>query len=265
MELDGKVALVTGAGPNIGGEIARRLAATGAVVACNDVQREAAQRTVETIEEAGGKALAAPGDISDPASVAAFVGQVVESQGRIDVLVNNAAITIPKGLLDCTYEEWCRVTDVALNGTFLVSQAVARSMVQRGEGGSIVNIASTSGHRGRRNAIAYCTAKAGILNLTRAMACDLAPHAIRVNSVSPTKTGASVGGLEATGARDAREILLGRLGRPEDQARAVLFLASDAAAFITGEDLRVDGGSLATWGTRSQAPDATATPAREGS
>ncbi|MPZ88609.1 MAG: glucose 1-dehydrogenase [Nitriliruptorales bacterium] len=263
MELDGKVALVTGAGPNIGGEIARRLALAGAVVACNDLGPQAAQATVSSIEEAGGKALAVPGDISDPASVVDFVGQVVGSQERIDVLVNNAAITIPKGLLDCSYEEWCKVTDVALNGTFLVSQAVARSMVQRGEGGSIVNIASTSGHRGRRNAVAYCTAKAGILNLTRAMACDLAPHGIRVNSVSPTKTGASVGGLQPTGARDTREIPLGRLGRPQDQARAVLFLVSDAASFITGEDLRVDGGSLATWGTRSQTPDLAASARQE--
>lgn len=252
LELHGKVALVTGAGPNIGVAIARRLAAAGARVACNDVDAERAEAAAAAIRADGGDAIAVPGDITDPQAVAAFVQRTVDVYGGIDILVNNAAITVPKSLLTISYEEWCRNTDIILNGTFLVSQAVAKQMVAQGRGGAIVNIASTSGHRGRANAIAYCTAKGGILNLTRAMACDLAPYRIRVNSVSPTKTGASVGGLESAGARDTREILLGRLGHPEDQAAAVLFLVSDAAAFITGEDLRVDGGSLATWGTRSQ-------------
>jgi NAD(P)-dependent dehydrogenase (short-subunit alcohol dehydrogenase family) len=117
--------------------------------------------------------------------------------------------------------------------------------------GAIVNVASTSGHRGRRNAIAYCSSKGGVLNFTRAMAVDLAPHGIRVNSVSPTKTGRSVGNLESAGIRTYDEIPLGRLGDPQDQANAVLFLASDRAAFITGADLRVDGGAIATWGSRT--------------
>ena len=155
--------------------------------------------------------------------------------------------------MSMTYEEWRKVTSVVLDGTFLVSQAVAKHMIAAKKKGAIVNIASTSGHRGRKNAIAYCTAKGGILNFTRAMAQDLAPYGIRVNSVSPTKTGASVGAIESAAGRDFAEIPLGRLGRPQDQANAVLFLVSDLAEFITGVDLRVDGGTLSTWGTRSQA------------
>jgi NAD(P)-dependent dehydrogenase (short-subunit alcohol dehydrogenase family) len=140
-----------------------------------------------------------------------------------------------------------------MTGTFFVSRAAARRMVDQGEGGSIVNIASTSGHRGRAGALAYCASKGGVLNMTRAMAMDLAPHGIRVNSVSPTKTGVSVGQLESAGERFYAEIPLGRLGEPVDQARAVLFLASDQSQFCTGIDLRVDGGALASWGLQPSA------------
>lgn len=252
MELEGRTAVVTGAGPNIGQEICHVLAAEGARVACNDVDPARAEAAAEGVRKAGGSALAIPGDIVEPAQVRAMVGRVIEAFGRVDILVNNAAITVPKGLLDIGLEEWRRNIDIILTGTFLMSRAVAEVMVRAGRGGTIVNIASTSGHRGRANALAYCTAKGGILNMTRAMAIDLAPHRIRVNSVSPTKTGISVGGLEAAEARAFDEIPLGRLGRPRDQARAVLYLVSDAAEFVTGIDLRVDGGALATWGARTK-------------
>ena len=247
MRLDGKVALVTGAGPNIGREIARTLAAAGAVVACNDVDQERAQSAAAYVEEGGGAALAVPANITDEAQVERMVDRVVEAFGGIDVLVNNAGVTIGKGLLETSLEEWELVTSVIMTGTFLVSRAVARKMVEQGRGGAIVNICSTSGHRGRAGALAYATAKGGILNMTRAMAMDLAPHHIRVNSVTPTKTGASVAG-QHPGERFFAEIPMGRLGRPIDQARAVLFFASEASEFCTGVDLRVDGGALATWG-----------------
>ena len=252
MKLKGRRALVTGAGPNIGQEISRVLAGEGAHVACNDVDPERAKASAERIEKEGGSAVAVPGDITDPVQVKAMVDQVVERFGGIDILVNNAAITIPKGLLQISIDEWKRNIDIILTGTFLMSRYVAEVMVRQGRGGAIVNIASTSGHRGRANALAYCTAKGGILNMTRAMAMDLAPHKIRVNSVSPTKTGHSVGGLESEGTRNFDEIPLGRLGRPIDQALAVLYLVSDDADFVTGLDLRVDGGALATWGTRQR-------------
>ena len=124
-------------------------------------------------------------------------------------------------------------------------------MTTAGQPGVVVNIASTSGHRGRKNALPYVTAKAAILNFTRALAVELARHGIRVNSVSPTKTGHGVTGLERADSRSFDEIPLGRLGRSQEQADAVLFLCSEQAAFITGEDIRVDGGALASWGTRS--------------
>lgn len=248
MSLDGKVALVTGAGPNIGQQIARTLAEAGARVACNDVQADQAEACAAAIREAGREALAVPADITDEAQVQRMLDRVVEAYGGVDVLVNNAGVTVPKGLLETSLEEWNFVTSVILAGTFLVSRAVAQQMIKQGRGGSIVNIASTSGHRGRAGALAYCTAKGGILNMTRAMAMDLAPHGIRVNSVTPTKTGVSVGALEQEGERFFAEIPMGRLGRPIDQARAVLFMASDQSEFCTGVDLRVDGGALATWG-----------------
>ncbi len=249
--LQDKIALVTGAGPNIGRAIAGKLAAAGALVLCNDIRPELAQASAQAIRDQGGRAVAAPANIADPEQVEALVRRAEADFGGIDILVNNAALTVPKGLLTISFEEWNTVLNVVLTGTFATSRAVATSLIARGKGGAIVNIASTSGHRGRANAIAYTTAKAGILNLTRSMAVELARYGIRVNSVSPTKTGNSVGAIEAAGARSFGEIPLGRLGRPEDQANAVLFLVSDEAGFITGEDLRVDGGSLATWGTRS--------------
>jgi NAD(P)-dependent dehydrogenase (short-subunit alcohol dehydrogenase family) len=211
-----------------------------------------ARDTAGHIERAGGRALAVGADITDPVQVRMMVERVAERFGGIDILVNNAAITIPKGLLQIGLDEWMRNLDVILTGTFLCSRSVAEVMVRQGRGGCIVNIASTSGHRGRANALAYCTAKGGILNMTRAMAMDLAPHRIRVNSVSPTKTGASVGGLEREGERSFDEIPWGRLGRASDQAHAVLYLVSDEADFVTGVDLRVDGGALATWGARTK-------------
>jgi NAD(P)-dependent dehydrogenase (short-subunit alcohol dehydrogenase family) len=251
--LTGKVALVTGAGPNIGGQIARTLAEAGARVACNDVDAGHVEKVAAGLNESGWSAIAVPADITDEQQATNAVDRVVQEFGRIDIVVNNAAITVPHGLLETTTEEWQRVLSINMTGTFFVSRAAARRMVDQGEGGSIVNIASTSGHRGRAGALAYCASKGGVLNMTRAMAMDLAPHGIRVNSVSPTKTGVSVGQLESAGERFYAEIPLGRLGEPVDQARAVLFLASDQSQFCTGIDLRVDGGALASWGLQPSA------------
>jgi NAD(P)-dependent dehydrogenase (short-subunit alcohol dehydrogenase family) len=250
--LDGKIALVTGAGPNIGQTIARTLALAGAAVVCNDLRAELADSAAEFVTKAGGRAVAIPADISDPGQVQAMFERASRDLGTVDILVNNAGLSIPRNIVSMTFQEWRKVMGVILDGTFLASQECARRLIEVKKGGAIVNIASTSGHRGRKNAIAYCSAKGGILNMTRAMALDLAPYGIRVNSVSPTKTGQSVGAIESAAARDFSEIPIGRLGDPQDQANAVLFLASDEASFVTGEDIRVDGGTLATWGTRSQ-------------
>lgn len=240
----GRTALVTGAGPNIGREIAVTLARAGAAVAVNDIDPVRAEETAAAVRAAGGRALAVPADVSDPDQVAAMVA-AAETLGPLDALVNNAAITIRKGVLDSSFEEWRRVVGITLDSVFLVGQAVARRMIAAGRGGAFVNVASTSGHRGRSNAAAYASAKAGVLNLTRCMAVEFAPHGIRVNSVTPTRTGAAVGADPLKPARQPKGIPLGRLGLPQDQAAAVLFLLTPEAGFITGADLPVDGGTLA--------------------
>jgi NAD(P)-dependent dehydrogenase (short-subunit alcohol dehydrogenase family) len=252
-DLSGRVALVTGAGPNIGRAIAATLACAGATVWCNDLKPDIAGAAAKHASEGNRKAFPLPFDITDPDAVEKALTEATAKHGPIDILVNNAGVTVPRSLLTITVEQWRLVTRTIQEGAFLCSRAVAKRLIDARKPGAIVNIASTTGHRGRKNAIAYATAKGGILNFTRALAVELAPHKIRVNSVSPTKTGASVGAVESAGARSFDEIPLGRLGEPQDHANAVLFLVSNDASFITGIDLRVDGGTLATWGTRSQA------------
>jgi NAD(P)-dependent dehydrogenase (short-subunit alcohol dehydrogenase family) len=245
--LTGRVALVTGAGPNIGREIAATLARAGATVLCNDLKADRAEAAAAFAGAGGGRAYPLPFDISDPAAVEAAVESATRAHGPIDILVNNAGITINKNILTTTLDEWHLVTRTILDGAFLCSKAVARRLIDAKKTGAIVNIGSTSGHRGRANAIGYCTAKGGILNFTRALAVELAPYGIRVNSVSPTKTGDAVGAQEAAATRKHDEIPLGRLGQPQDHANAVLFLVSNEASFVVGIDVRVDGGTLATW------------------
>jgi NAD(P)-dependent dehydrogenase (short-subunit alcohol dehydrogenase family) len=247
MLLDGKVALVSGTGPNIGAEIARTLAANGATVACMDLNEGYAQAAAISINEAGGKAIGVAADITQPDSVEKALKEVLGAFGGIQLLVNNAAISDRKPFLEAELADWRNVLDVILTGTFIVSQQVARQMVSQGAGGSIVNIVSTSGHRGEMARIAYGTAKSGLLNFTRSMAMQLAPHKIRVNSVTPTTTGTPVGRPDAPRDEDnpPKDLPLSRWGRPNDQAQATLFLLSPNADFITGIDIPCDGGRLA--------------------
>jgi NAD(P)-dependent dehydrogenase (short-subunit alcohol dehydrogenase family) len=247
MLLDGKVALVSGTGPNIGSEIARTLAANGAMVACMDLNPEYAQAAAISINEAGGKAIGVAADITQPESVEKAIGEFLGAFGKIHLLVNDAAISDRKKFLETDLADWKKVLDVVLTGTFIVSQRVARQMVAQDEGGAIVNIISTSGHRGETHRIAYGTAKSGLLNFTRSMAVQLAPHKIRVNSVTPTVTGTPVGMPDAPrdDSNPPKDMPLSRWGRPTDQAQAVLFLLSPNADFITGVDLPCDGGTLA--------------------
>lgn len=244
MKLEGQVAVVTGAGRNIGEEIAKLLAAEGAKVAVVDVDPGRGERVTDEIKKMGHEALLVIADVSKSVDVREMVTRVVNQWGRIDILVNNAAITDNKHILNITDEEWERVICVTLTGPFLVAKYVAQQMVRQGQGGKIVNIASTSGHFGRPNAIAYCAAKGGVINLTRAMAVQLAPYKIRVNSISPNRSGSPVGQQSGAEGREFKN-LAGRLGTPLDQARAVLFLVSDEADFIVGTNLAVDGGLLA--------------------
>ena len=244
MKLKDQVAIITGAGRNIGEDTAKLFAAEGAKVAVADNHKGRADNVADEIVRGNGEAAGFVADVSSEADVEALVRDVVAKWGRIDILVNNAAISDNKHMLDISKADWDRVMAVTLTGPFLMSQKVAKQMVAQGGGGKIVNVGSTSGFFGRRRAIAYTTAKAGIANLTRSMAVQLAPHNIRVNCVVPNKIGSPVGKDEFDPTRTVVN-LRGRVGVPMDLARAILFLASDDSDFIVGDMLFVDGGLAA--------------------
>ena len=244
MKLEGQVAGVTGAGRNIGEAIARLLATEGAKVAVIDLDRGRGDAVAEAIGEAGGEAASFVADVSKSDNVQGLIAAVVERFGRIDILVNNVAVSDNRSILEITEEEWDRTIAVTLTAPFLMAKYAALRMVEQGSGGKIVNIGSTSGHRGRARAVAYSAAKGGVANLTRALAYQLAPHGIRVNTVSPNKTGSPVGQQDVDPDRPVTN-LAGRPGVPEDTARAVLFLVSDDSSFIIGQDIFADGGVMA--------------------
>ncbi len=248
MLLEDRVAIVTGTGPNIGGEIARTLAANGAKLVCLDVRSETAEATARQIIEQGGSAIALSGDITKSADVQKVMETAASTYGGVHILVNNAGVSPLGNLMDVKLEDWYKTMDVILTGTMLCSRYAAEKMISQGTGGAIVNICSTSGHRGRTGAVAYATAKGGVLNLTRAMAMELAPHKIRVNSVTPSTSGVALAtGRPHEEGGPPKHVPLGRWGRTCDQAQAVLFLVSPNADFITGVDLPVDGGVLAVF------------------
>jgi NAD(P)-dependent dehydrogenase (short-subunit alcohol dehydrogenase family) len=240
MKLKDQVAIVTGGGRNIGEEIAKLFAAEGAKVAIVDMDKIRGERVAGAIKASGGDAMLFVADVSKGADVAALVKNVVGHYGRIDILVNNVAISDNKHIFDITEEEWDRVLAVTLKSQFLMAKEVGKQMVTQG-GGRIVNIGSTSGFTGRSRALAYSAAKGGVANLTRAMAAQLAPHKIRVNAIVPNKIGSPVGKDEFDPSRPVPNMAK-RPGQPEEAARAVLFLASDDSSFVWGTNLFVDGG-----------------------
>ena len=244
MKLKDKVAVVTGAGRNIGESIVKLFAAEGAKIGVVDMDEERGQRVVDEIKKSGHEAVLAICDVSKSSDVREMVKKIVGQFGGIDILVNNAAITDHKNILDISEEEFDQVIGVTLKGPFLVAKYVAEQMVKQGRGGKIVNLASTSGLQGRTDAVAYSAAKGGVLNLSRAMAVQLAPYKIRVNCVTPNRSGSPVGQDEGVVGREFKN-LAGRLGTPEDQARAVFFLASDDSDFVWGANLICDGGVTA--------------------
>lgn len=244
MKLKDKVAIITGAGRNIGEDTAKLFASEGAKVAVADIDKGRGEKVAADIVDAGGSATGFVADISSEADIAVLVKAVVATWGRIDILVNNAAISDNKHMLDITKADWDRVIAVTLTGPFLMSQHVAKQMIAQGSGGRICNVGSTSGFFGRKRAIAYTTAKGGVANLTRSMAVQLAPYNIRVNAVIPNKIGSPVGKDEFDPTRTVVN-LRNRAGLPIDLARAILFLVSDDSDFIAGELLFVDGGLAA--------------------
>ena len=198
-------------------------------------------RVAAEIRQSGGDAQLFLADVSRGSDVAELVRAVVARFGRIDILVNNVAISDNKHILDISEEEWDRVLAVTLKSQFLMGKHVAAQMVAQGTGGRIVNIGSTSGFMGRSRAIAYSAAKGGVANLTRAMAAQLAPHRIRVNAIVPNKIGSPVGKDEFDPTRPVPNMAK-RPGDPKEAAKAVLFLVSDDSSFVYGANLFVDGG-----------------------
>ena len=243
MKLKDQVAIVTGAGRNIGEEIAKLFAAEGAKIAVVDMDKARGERIVEAIKAAGGEAEPFTADVSKGADVAALVKAVVGRFGRIDILVNNVAISDNKNIFEITEEDWDRVMTVTLKSQFLMCKHVAQQMVAQGRGPHR-QCRLDLGLQGRSRAIAYSAAKGGVANLTRAMAVQLAPHNIRVNAIVPNKIGSPVGKDEFDPTRPVPNMVK-RPGQPAEAARAVLFLVSDDSSFVRGDNLFVDGGVLA--------------------
>ncbi len=247
MRLDGKVVMVTGAGSGIGRAVALAAAEAGAdCIPCDLPDHQAdLDPLCEEIRALGQNAYPMPLKLPDLDSIDAAVAGALEQAGRIDVLVNNAGINIPKDALEVTEEDWDRVLDVNLKGLFFMSQRVARHMVEAG-GGRIINMASQNGLVGYYKRAAYCSSKAGVVNLTRVLALEWAPHKINVNAVGPTfiLTPLTQSTFDDPALREdlLSRIPIGRVGQPEDVVGAVVFLASPAASLITGHTLMVDGG-----------------------
>jgi NAD(P)-dependent dehydrogenase (short-subunit alcohol dehydrogenase family) len=275
--LPGKVALVTGCGPNINGGIAYGLADEGAKLICVDIRPDYADGCARGIRQRGGEAVAAVADVSSEAEVQHALAQGVEAFGPVDILVNGAVLQIRKGVLDLSPDEFRKQLDVSLVGALNFTKHVARAMIAHERHGSIINIISTEGHQGNPGNVGYGTVKAGLLNFTRSVAMELAPFRIRVNSLSPTGTDPAEGIRRAAewgvkwspGLGQARPvdttsgdqgIPLGKRPSPRHYARGIVFLASDDAEMITGFDLRVDGGTIGRYwrwnpGTRIIAAD----------
>lgn len=246
MLLDGRHALVTGASRGIGRAVALAFATEGASVALNFAGNVAAAEAVRAeIESAGGKAILVPADVSDENAVEDMVKTVTEAFGSIDILVNNAGITRDGLLLRMKEEDWDAVLNTNLKGVFLCTKAVSKFMMKK-RYGRIVNMASVVGVTGNASQANYAAAKAGVIGFTKAMAKELASRGITVNAIAPGFIRSDMTDVLPDKVKEAMlaEIPLGRAGEPADVAKAALFLASDQAAYITGQVLKVDGGMV---------------------
>jgi NAD(P)-dependent dehydrogenase (short-subunit alcohol dehydrogenase family) len=248
-DLRGRRAIVTGGGRSIGRALALGLARSGADVAIVYRERsDAAEATAAEARAHNVRAFAVQADTADEAQVQRMVEQVVREFVGVEILVNNAGVQSRIPFVKLPYQEWRRVIGTNLDGYFLVSQAVARQMVEAGRGGAIVNVTSTGQDAVAPNMTHYNVSKAGALKLTHQMAYELAPHGIRVNALAPglTETDINREDLKDEAFRSGRlsRIPLGFIGTPEDQVGALLYLVSDDARYVTGECIRVGGGAV---------------------
>lgn len=247
MRLNEKVAIVTGGASGIGAATVRLFAAEGARVVIGDVS-PAAAALAEELSAQGWPVVFTPVDVTREEQVRALVESAVERFGRLDIMVANAGIAqVPGSIDELPLECWRQVVDVDLNGVFLCDKHAIGQMRRQGGGGAVVNNASILGHVGAASAAAYSAAKGGVVNLTRALGIAHAPEGIRVNAVCPGFVETPI--LDAANATVLPRLVaahpIGRLGRPEEIARAILFLASDEASFVVGANLIVDGGYTA--------------------
>jgi 3-oxoacyl-[acyl-carrier protein] reductase len=243
-ELEGRVALVTGGSRGIGAAVCAELGAAGAEVVVNYARSaDAAEAVCVGIRDAGGTATAVAGDISTPEGAAALVSQVESEVGPIAILVCNAGITRDNLIMKLSDDDWRAVVDTNLGGAFFTCRAVARPMLKR-RAGAIVTMSSVVGVHGNAGQTNYAASKAGLIGLTKALAKELGGRGIRVNAIAPGYISTELTDALPEAAREAilGQTPLGRLGDPADVARAVRFLVSDAAAFVTGDVLAVDGG-----------------------
>ena len=251
--LAGRAAVVTGAGQGLGRGIAEGFAQYGAEVAVIDIDGQTASRVADDINADGGRAISLTCDVSDQRQAQSAVKEAIQALGKIDILVANAGIGDRNAAEDMRIEQWDRVLDTNLRGVWLFDQEVGRHMIERGAGGSIVNVASVAGLVGLTTGNAnYSASKGGVIALTRDLAVEWAPHGIRVNAVAPAqiKTPLILELIKAKPETEAyflSKLPLGRLADVEDIVGPVVFLASDAAAWTTGHVLVVDGGNLAAF------------------
>ncbi len=240
-----RVALVTGAGSGIGWAIAEKLAKNGERVVVNDLKSEAADEVVTRIRESGGKAAAAPGDVSDPEAVQGIMAAAREAYGPPEILVNNAGYGQQKLFVDLTVEDFDRMIGVHLRGTFLCTSAVLPEMLSEGRG-VIVNVASQLGQIGGVELCHYSAAKAGIIGLTKSLAREVSAQGVRVNAVAPgpINTDLVLGLSEEWRTNKAAELPLGRFGEPWEVAETVSFLASDGAELYVGQTLGPNSGDV---------------------
>ena len=245
-DLAGKVALITGAQQGIGAAIALAMARDGADVAINYLDGLAeAESLAATIRALGRRVVLIPGDVSASDTPAKLVAATVAAFGKLDILVNNAGVFPRVPFLDMTGEDWDFVHAINLKASCFCAQAAARSMIEKGIHGAIVSLASSAMFGASPRGVHYAASKGGIVSLTRAMATELAPYQIRVNAIAPGLTDTAqprYGATEAELVARAATMPLGRMGRPEDIAHVAVFLASDKAAFMTGQIVHANGG-----------------------
>ncbi len=247
-DLHGKIAIVTGGAFGIGAACATRLAELGARVAIFDTDEAHAEATAREIRAEGDVAQRISCNLGDVASIESAIGSTIDAFGRIDIVVNNAGIFPMTPALELTERAWDRVLEVNLKGAFFCSQLAARRMVKQGDGGAIVNIASIDAFHPSGALAHYDASKGGLVMLTRSLAKELAPHRIRVNAIAPgaIETPGASGALQDPAVRNAfvSRIPLARMGAPDDIARGVVYLASEASDYVTGSTLVIDGGYL---------------------